>query len=532
MKQPIDFLVLICTFLIVSCQKSGNSNETPPQLNTSTTSITLNGNSTAIDSFTVNYSGKWTLSINPTTATWLKTSSTNGVGNTKVYVTIQESNTTGTNRTATIVVKPDENAAQAVNISITQNQYEFTPWRNVYGGTESDEFTAAIPTPDKGYIAVGSTLSNNGDVSANHGKKDVWVVKVDAEGKKQWQKTYGGSADENGNAIIATPDGGYIIVGRTASSDGDVTSKHGGEDVWLVKIDANGNKVWQKTYGGSSYEQAFSIIAASDGGYLVAAVTASTDGDVSGQHVTPGLTGAGDAWLFKIDDTGNLLWQKAYGGTNSEMAISVTKSADGGYVAIGYSNAYSADGDVMPTHGSLDFWAFKIDKSGSLQWQKAFGSTMVDFAWSIAATTDGSFIISGYTTSDDGDVTGLHGGKDAWIIKLNGSGNKVWQKTLGGSNDDVGHSVIPTPDGGCMVAGSTASVNGSGQYVSGDAWVTKLNSNGGIEWQKPFGGTGLDVANSIVATGSGTYLVTGTTNSNDGDIVGQHGKDDAWLIVF
>jgi len=528
MKHLLILILAVNLFFFFSCKKSDEPSAPGSQLGVSPASLTIKGNAESIDSFTINYNGNWILSINPSTADWLKVSSTSGNGNKKIYVSAQKTNTSGTNRTATIVATSVSDVAQNANITVTQRPYEFTSWHNVYGGTQSDVFEGVVRTPDGGFIAIGYAESNDGDVSVNRGDRDFWVVKVNAEGIKLWEKSFGGSGKEEGYEIIAATDGGYLIAGNTSSQDGDVTGVHGLSDVWLIKIDENGNLVWQKTYGGSGSDGALSIIKTSQG-YLIAGYTSSPDGDVTGYHATPG-SNAGDVWLISIDQSGNIVWQKAFGGSNQEAAFSSVATSDGGNIVVGYTNTSTGDGDVSKYYGRMDMWVFKINASGSLVWEKTFGGINIDLAANLVATPDGGFIISGYLSSSDG----WPGNQDAGIIKMDGSGNIIWQKNFGGSKEDGGWSISPASDGGYIVAGFASSTDGnvSGQHGKTDAWIIKLTSQGDLMWQKTFGGSDLDLLTSIVSIGNDEYVVTGNTLSSDNDIVGQHGNYDAWLFTF
>jgi len=177
------------------------------------------------------------------------------------------------------------------------------------------------------------------------------LVKIDANGNKQWQTTVGGSQSDWANAITATSDNGFMIAATTFSIDGDVSGNHGDYDAWIIKIDGNGNKVWAKTYGGSGYDDAQSIIKVNNG-FVITAITHSTDGDVIPSN---GIVGA---WIFQIDDTGKIIWQKNFGGSNGGEAYAVIPTSDGNFVASGLTS--SSDGDVSGNHGKTDAWIFKI----------------------------------------------------------------------------------------------------------------------------------------------------------------------------
>ncbi len=419
-----------------------------------------------------------------------------------------------------------------------------TEWQKCVGGMYSDGYSSfgsnvvapsVYPTADGGYIAAGTSYSNEFDVSGNHGNGDYWVVKFTAEGYIQWQKCFGGSGEDVATSIQQTADGNYIIAGYTGSNDGDVTGNHAEYyyDYWIIKLDASGNIQWQKCLGGSGEDYATSIRQTADGGYIAAGVSYSNNGDVSGNHNTEFY---GDYWVVKLDASGNIQWQKCLGGTYDDIAASVQQTTDGGYVVAGYSG--SNDGDVSGNHATSypDYWIVKLDASGNIQWQKCLGGSGEDYATSIRQTADGGYIVAGASYSTDGDVTGLHGeySEDYWIVKLDASGNIQWQKCLGGSTSDRAFSIQPTTDGGYIVAGFTSSndgdVSGNHKEFSADYWIVKLDASGNIQWQKCLGGWMEDAAGSIQQTADEGYIVAGYSISNDGDVSGNHGSYDYWIV--
>ncbi len=287
----------------------------------------------------------------------------------------------------------------------------------------------------------------------------------------QWAATYGGSGYDWANSIQQTSDGGYIVAGSTSSFGA------GSNDVWVLKLDANGNVEWQKTYGSSRNEGAFSIQQTSDGGYIVAGGTSSF--------------GAGDYdfWVLKLDASGNVEWQKTYGGSDGEYAQSIQQTTDGGYIVAGYTNSFSA--------GNYDFWVLKLDSGGNVEWQKTYGGGI---ARSIQQTSDGGYIVAGHTSSFGA------GTDDFWVLKLDANGNVEWQKTYGSSRNEGAFSIQQTSDGGYIVAGYTAFFN----IYSANFWVLKLDSGGNVQWQKSYGGSeGSGLASSIQQTSDSGYIVTG-----------------------
>ncbi|HOK21331.1 MAG TPA: hypothetical protein PLO66_01410 [Bacteroidales bacterium] len=340
----------------------------------------------------------------------------------------------------------------------------------------------------------------------------------------EWQKCLGGSNDDWAYSIQQTSDGGFIVAGYTNSNDGDVSGNHGDSDAWIVKLNSSGDIEWQKCLGGTNVDVANSIQQTSDEGFIVACYTNSIDGDVSGNH------GSSDAWVVKLDSSGDIQWQKCLGGTSTDEANSIQQTSDGGFIVAG--KTWSNDGDVSGNHGDRDAWVVKLSSSGNILWQKCLGGTNWDKAYSIQQTSDGGFIVAGSTESNDGDVSGNHVSYDAWVVKLNSSGDIEWQKCLGGTNWDYAYSMQQTSDNGFIVVCYTNSDDGdvSGNHGESDYWVVKLDSSGDIQWQKCLGGTSTDEANSIQQTSDGGFIVAGGTYSNDGDVSGFHGYRDAWIV--
>ncbi|MBX2930966.1 MAG: gliding motility-associated C-terminal domain-containing protein [Chitinophagaceae bacterium] len=397
-------------------------------------------------------------------------------------------------------------------------------WAKCYGGSGFDYAYDIKQTIDGGYIVAGETFSNDGDVNSNHGSGDYWIVKLGALGNIEWQKCLGGSNYEVANSIQQTTDGGYIVAGETYSNDGDVTGNHGYNDYWIVKLGALGNIEWQKCLGGSGYDYAYSIQQTTDGGYIVAGHSNSNNGDVSGNHGNP------DYWIVKLDALGNIEWQKCLGGSASDYAYSIQQTTDGGYIVAGHSN--SNNGDVSGNHGNTDCWIVKLNTLGNIEWQKCLGGSLGEIAYSIQQTINGGYIVAGQTTSNDSDVNGNNGSSDYWIVKLDDSGNIEWQKCLGGSDAEYATSIQQTTDGGYIITGRTDSNDGdaNGNNGSGDYWIVKLDDSGSIEWQKCLGGPSIEDATAIQQTMDGGYIVAGRAGSNNGYVNGNHGSSDFWIV--
>lgn len=412
-------------------------------------------------------------------------------------------------------------------------------WKKTLGGTENDVTYSIQQTADGGYVLAGGSQSNDGDVTGHHGSNatfDCWVVKLDGSGNLQWQRSLGGTRDDYANSIQQTADGGYIVAGYSHSNDGDVTGHHGAAtapDYWVVKLDDSGNIEWQRSLGGTGTDKANSVQQTTDGGYIVAGTSDSNNGDVTGWHegFVFGIA-ASDYWVVKLNNTGDIEWQKSLGGSGGDAAYSIQQTTDGGYIVAGYSG--SVDGDVTGNHGGGDYWIVKLNSNGNVQWQKALGGTAGDFARSARQTTDGGYIIAGYSGSSDGDAISDRTGVNYWVVKTDDNGNLQWQNAFGGRTfTDTPYSVQQTSDGGYIVAGYTYN-NNEGDvgttHGAPDYWVVKTDGSGNLQWQKPLGGSGNNYGYAAQQTTDGGYIVAGYTTSNDGDVSGNHGKSDLWIV--
>ncbi len=410
------------------------------------------------------------------------------------------------------------------SITMLYAQVPEIEWQKSLGGTGEDVATSIQQTSDGGYIVAGYSYSNDGDVSGNHGESDYWVVKLDNAGTIQWQKSLGGSSEDWVGPIKQTSDGGYIVAGHSSSNDGDVSQNYGGNDYWIVKLDEIGNIEWEKSLGGSGEDIATDLLQVSDGGYIVVGYSSSNDGDVSQNY------GGSDYWIVKLDDVGNIEWEKSLGGSREDIATSLHQTSDGGYIVAGHSS--SNDGDVSGNQGGYDYWIVKLDNAGNLRWEKSLGGNGDDMVYTVQQTSDGGYVLAGESNSESGDVSGNHGLIDAWIVKLDNSGNLEWQKSLGGSSYDAAVSIRQVPDGGYILSGYTASNDGdvSGNHGSHDFWMVKVDHTGNMLWQKTLGGSNVDIALYNSLTNDGGFIMAGASLSNNGDVSGNHGEFDYWIV--
>jgi gliding motility-associated-like protein len=398
-------------------------------------------------------------------------------------------------------------------------------WQHSIGGSLADLGYDIQSTPDGGFITAGSSASSNGDLTQNKGLTDGWVIKFNAAGNIQWQKNYGGNYYDDLVKIKVVPGGGYIAAGYTSSSDGDVSGIHGGTDMWVTRLDDAGNLLWQKCLGGSLNEFAGSVYPTLTGGFIICGNTTSNDGDVTGLH--PSISNLGDAWVVNLDGSGNILWQHCYGGSMGESAGIIEQTADGGFIFTCFSS--SNDGDVS---GNLngDYWLVKLNMSGNITWQKCFGGNGGETPYGLVQVTDG-YVMAGVSFSDDGFIHN-YGSGDSWIVKADLNGNLLWQKNYGGNGLEIANSITKAGDGGFFIAAESKSSDGNlcKNYGLEDYWIFKLTSTGDLQWQRSFGGTIGDHPQDIIEAADGSLFITGFSSSSDNDITNNHGSSDEWLI--
>ena len=355
-------------------------------------------------------------------------------------------------------------------------------FERMYGGPSGDEGQSVQQTSDGGFIIAGRTASFGA------GNWDVYLVRTDPSGILLWTRTFGGNADDEGFSVQETSDGGFIIAGTTRSFGA------GFEDVYLIKTNASGDTLWTKTYGGTSWDQGFTVQETSDGGFIIAGRTRSFG---AGQR---------DVYLIKCDSQGDTLWTKTFGDNAWDEALSVRETSDGGFIIAGTTRSFGA--------GQRDVYLIKTDSSGNSLWARTFGGTSDDEGLCVRETSDGGFIITGMTRSFGA------GQRDVYLIKTDSLGDTLWTKTFGGSNSDEGLSVQQTLDSGYFITGWTESF---GAGLS-DVYMIKTNSLGDTLWTRTFGGIADDEGLSVQETSEGGFIIAGWTESFGS------GEKDVYLI--
>lgn len=293
-----------------------------------------------------------------------------------------------------------------------------TQWTRTLGGSGPEIATTLVATRDGGFLAGGHTQSADGDVSRAVCAWDWWIAKVDRTGALEWETTLGGTSNDYLWQLAPAHGGGFLAVGRTESDDGDVSAQNGTYDYWLAKLDEDGGLEWERSYGGWDWEWGNSVAATRDGGCVLGGYTYTFsdfgDGDVTANH------GEFDYWVLKVDGEGEIEWERSLGGAHYELGYGLVQTRDGGYAMVGGSP--STDGQVTGNHGDWDAWVVRLGPAGALLWEKSLGGSRYDAGYALGETPDGGLLILGETFSDDGDVRGQRGEEDLWVVKLAGSG--------------------------------------------------------------------------------------------------------------
>ncbi len=402
-----------------------------------------------------------------------------------------------------------------------------TLWTRCYGGASYENAKSVRPTVDGGLIVIGSTTSYDGEVEGNHGSSDIWVVKLDESGEPEWTKTLGGTYQDEGFDIVQLPDESYVLAGHTISQDGDVSMNHGQTyDAWIVKLSVDGELVWDLSIGGSDNEELYGMTISGQN-IIVVGNAYSTDGDISGNH------GLSDVFIARISFFGAVENIVLLGGTSSETAYAVANSNDQGFIIAGISN--SSDGDVPTNLGQQDIWVIKTDYTGALEWSKVFGGSAMDRPRGIIPTNDGEYLLLAESSSADGDLTSNSGFYDCWVAKLSQLGIVEWQQCFGGISFDGSFSGIQLSDGSYITANEIYAPESPGELTphGGTDMVLKaFSADGTPTWESWYGGSGLERPYCLRKMSDSSWVMVGETNSIDGDVTGNHGDDDFWVVKF
>ena len=387
----------------------------------------------------------------------------------------------------------------------------------IIGGSEEDIVKKVVATNDGGFVLVGNTKSIDGyfEIKDRIGN-DVFLIKFDLEGQIEWINTYGGSDDDVGNDVIETEDGQFYLIGYSKSSNGDASINKGQHDNWLIKIDSKGKLIWEKSYGFAGHDHAYNIIKTNDGGLFFNGfidVTASQGEGASLRH------GVGEFWCHKVDMNGEIIWRRYFGGSNNDRSYDAIETSDGGFILVGTSE--SQDVEKTISFGSYDIWVIKISSSGNLIWEKSYGGSAIDEGVKIIKSQDDNYMIIGNTNSKIIEGVNTIGNNDFLMIKINSSGAVLNMFRHGSTEFDYAKDIIQTKDGSYFITGySRNPKNIEGTSLKNNAVFLIQTQRSGIiqnAWQ--LNGENEDLGYSISQLNNGSIVIAGTTESIDSDFI-------------
>jgi hypothetical protein len=410
-------------------------------------------------------------------------------------------------------------------------------WEKTLGGTKNDDLTFLQQTPDGGYLGGGFTDSGQSKdkASAGYGLTDFWVFKLDFNGNLIWEKTFGGTEQDICNLMVQTKDGGYILGGSSKSDRNEHKSQPnlGSFDYWIIRLDANGNKLWDKTYGGADYDFLYSLQQTPDGGILLGGYS---DSGISGNKTV--WNGLPDYWVLKLDANGNKLWDKSFGEADADAIYVLKQSSNGGFYLGGGAAKNHTPTLKRKRRTGDEFHVAHFDENGTLLWEKTYGGQRDDYLTALQPTHDGGCVIGGISTSGrNGDKTQPNQGKgDYWVVKLDANGQKKWDRTYGGKNFDYLSAIEPTSDGGFILGGISASAKGAHKTHDSkgktDFWLVETDARGNKLWDETYGGAEEDALYALQQTSDGGYVLGGISDSPSSGHKGSQllGYKDFWIL--
>jgi hypothetical protein len=427
-------------------------------------------------------------------------------------------------------------------------------WDKVYGGSEGDFLEIVRQTSDGGFIVGGHSIDpDDSDINYDgFGREEFLVYKVDATGALEWTRFFGGSSPDLLTSLEQTSDGGYILGGTSSSqTTGNKTEPPiGGSDYWVIKLDANGDVQWQQVVGGSSSEFLNDLVQTSDGGYLLAGTSYS---GISGDK-TQDTRGGYDYWIVKLNALGETVWDRTYSGNANDLLNAVLLTSDGGFLLGGGSTSHVGADVTSPQKVYCDdecyfnFWVVKLDALGMKEWDRMYGATGGETGQSIiemVPTQDGGYLLGG--SSDSGanfdksepNKSTYSDYLDYWVVKINATGDIQWDRTLGGDGNDRLGALLALADGSFLVGGSSNSgisddktgPSKDTDLNNSDYWVVKLDATGNKVWDKTIGGNGDDELNSMDLAHDGGYYLGGSSDTEiNGDKTHNIESYDFWIV--
>ncbi len=407
----------------------------------------------------------------------------------------------------------------------------------LFGGSDEDIAHAIIATQDGGFAVLGNTKSIDGDLNGkNLPVSDLLLIKYTADATPEWHATYGGSLDDRGHSLVQLSDGGYALLGYSMSQDGDASVNQGQHDNWVIRTDASGQLLWEKSFGFSGHDHAYNIIATQDGGLLFNGFLDVTSSAGQGTSFQKGSSsarhGVGEFWVHKINLAGDIEWRQYFGGTNNDRSYDAVQTNAGDYIIVGTSE--SDDVDISQPRGGYDVWVIKLNQRGQVIWERSFGGSEYDAANAVVLDQTENIYVFGNTFSEDQDISSPLGHSDMWLISLNQNGDLLSERNFGGSGFDVGRDLAFAPNGALWLVGYSQSEDIDFSTNAGDNDIAILQLDQNLFPQQHFnlGGNALDIAHAVLPLEDGRLLVVGSSESQDGLFQNNQGGKDIFVALW
>jgi hypothetical protein len=406
-----------------------------------------------------------------------------------------------------------------------------------FGGSEEDIAHSIISTTDGGFAIIGNTQSIDGDFSEKKRTgSDIFVMKFNSNASLEWTHTYGGSEDDRGFDIVELSTGGFALIGYSKSEDGDASLNQGQHDNWVLRIDAMGTLLWEKSFGFLGHDHAYNIIATEDGGLFFNGfldVTASKGAGQDGKQFHYNQRhGVGEFWCHKIDQNGNLVWRRYFGGTSNDRSYDAIETTEGDFVLVGASE--SQDLDISDPRGSYDAWIVKLNAGGDLIWERSFGGSEYDGAQSILENRNGDYVVMGQTYSKDEDIKNAKGSSDIFLAFYSKEGVLKSTTNIGNEGFETASALFERADGTLVLLGHQAPLGMSSQesFLTNNLFLAHTLGNGSVINTYTMKGNGLDIPYGIREDKTGKIYVVGSTESSAGNFPNSRGGKDIFVTKW
>lgn len=404
-------------------------------------------------------------------------------------------------------------------------------WQCVFGGAEPEYISAMRETADGGLILGLARYSEPSGIEyyPTMIPPDYWVVRMDAQGALVWEKTLGGSQVDYLTALVLLGDGSILVGGKSVSPiSGNKTTARPDWHAWLVCLDTQGNKLWEQSMEGIGNDELASMNETRDGGVILAIESSSEPGgDKTAAHY-----GAQDFWIVRLNANGQAIWDRAYGGNAEDYPVSIRQTSDGGFIVVGLTRSGPDGNKSSPAYGNGDYWVLRLDALGNKRWERTLGGTGWDEGRDVQETVDGGFLVVGTSESgvSGNKRSASFGMQDYWLVKLDAQGTILWDRAAGGTGTEILRTTCKTPDRGFLLCGYSYAWSKGGTLTStnhgwSDAWILRLDEQGRELWQEHYGGSDYECGGTIVQTKDGGYVFA-IMSSSDAD--GNKSEPNVW----